>query len=1110
MVNKVTFFFLLCWLSLAAVAQGLVAGNMFPDFIARDSRNKRASYVKVIGDSLVRFLGFQSLQNCLHFLITQFRAAGSFAARPSLIGDYGGAVQSHLLGMLAIGLACNVLQVAGMIILLASVFVVYYQAGFALTKKNKRDKIMHKKSLPYSEHAESYAEVSVLIYFWLLNAIGLVSPCGLISAQSSVVRDRVIALISRNGVPGFVFRKISSTIVGIHNPILSLLNRFVIAGRRALQPLLLPATTITLILFLVFSGSAKAQPGTVSFPTSLDTSVSLLEVKDRASTTLSNTITSGSTTITVVATTTFTSTGVLTIDDERMYYTAKTSTTFTVVRGQFGSTAAAHTAGAAVRMNVIAAHHEVVRDALIQVETKLGYSSSTPTTTGHVLTVTGAGQTAWAAPSVASILPVADTQTIIKGSADATKLIRFEADGITTGTTRVITAPDSDTILPIFGQIITFSGPTAARTVTFPDASFTVVGLTQTQTLTNKTLTAPVIATIVNTGTLTLPTSTDTLVGKATTDTLTNKTIDGATNVLGSVTMTLSSDATGDIYYRNSSGRLTRLAIGSSTNLLSVSGGLPAWIAAPSSFPVVDTNGTFTGSSDATKIIRFEVDGNTTGTTRVITSLDANVVMAGSASALTSGRVPYVTTGGLITDVAGFLFSTSTPNLTVTAQGAAHVPLLVKGATSQSANLIELQNSAATILVKADASGFLGVGRGATALIAPIDVLGRTISTDADGTISAASLSFTVTKNDSNTRTFSGLQIKPTLNTGGSNANTTIDILQIDTTNTAVTGLTVNLIDAMYGGTSKFAVNSSGGITSSAFTSGRVPYATTGGLLIDSTTLTFNGTTMIVDDLRARAASGNTNFRVDGNGGAGAVLTIFAGFGSSLISINDYPLIFSVNSIQSFIVNNDSNRGVSVGNYGASGSAQLQVGVRSSSLIGAIIRGAASQSANLTEWQNSSATILASINASGAFTGALLGVSTNSAAAAGQVGEQASSLIAVGSAVSLTTATAANITSISLTAGAWDVRGLCNFSDTAATVTATSCGVSSTSATLPTDGSEGSSSSQLVTATAIDSVSLPAKRFNLSGTTTIYLIGKQTFAVGTAAGFGSLTATRVY
>lgn len=56
-------------------------------------------------------------------------------------------------------------------------------------------------------------------------------------------------------------------------------------------------------------------------------------------------------------------------------------------------------------------------------------------------------------------------------------------------------------------------------------ATGAVVGTTNTQTLTNKTLTSPVIGTIVNTGTLTLPTSTDTIVGRATTDTLTNKTL---------------------------------------------------------------------------------------------------------------------------------------------------------------------------------------------------------------------------------------------------------------------------------------------------------------------------------------------------------------------------------------------------------------------------------------------------------------------------------------------------------------------------------------------------------------------------------------------------------
>ena len=57
----------------------------------------------------------------------------------------------------------------------------------------------------------------------------------------------------------------------------------------------------------------------------------------------------------------------------------------------------------------------------------------------------------------------------------------------------------------------------------------TTATLTGTQTLTNKTLTSPIISTISNTGTVTLPTATDTLVGRATTDTLTNKTMTSPT-----------------------------------------------------------------------------------------------------------------------------------------------------------------------------------------------------------------------------------------------------------------------------------------------------------------------------------------------------------------------------------------------------------------------------------------------------------------------------------------------------------------------------------------------------------------------------------------------------
>lgn len=66
-------------------------------------------------------------------------------------------------------------------------------------------------------------------------------------------------------------------------------------------------------------------------------------------------------------------------------------------------------------------------------------------------------------------------------------------------------------------------------TITIPTGTDTLVARDTTDTLTNKTLTTPVIASISNSGTITIPTGTDTLVGKATTDTLTNKKFDGGT-----------------------------------------------------------------------------------------------------------------------------------------------------------------------------------------------------------------------------------------------------------------------------------------------------------------------------------------------------------------------------------------------------------------------------------------------------------------------------------------------------------------------------------------------------------------------------------------------------
>jgi hypothetical protein len=120
------------------------------------------------------------------------------------------------------------------------------------------------------------------------------------------------------------------------------------------------------------------------------------------------------------------------------------------------------------------------------------------------------------------------------------------------GTATVVTLPNASSTLPIFGQQITFTGPTAARSIALPDASFTVARTDAANTFTGvQTMTSPAITTPAITG---LATGT----GVATANT---------------VSTLVARDASGNFSAGTITAALTGSATGLSATLVATSGG---------------------------------------------------------------------------------------------------------------------------------------------------------------------------------------------------------------------------------------------------------------------------------------------------------------------------------------------------------------------------------------------------------------------------------------------------------------------------------------------------------------------------------------------------------
>lgn len=152
------------------------------------------------------------------------------------------------------------------------------------------------------------------------------------------------------------------------------------------------------------------------------------------------------------------------------------------------------------------------------------------------------------------------------------------------------------------------------------------------------------------------------------------------------------------------------------------------------------------------------------------------------------------------------------------------------------------------------------------------------------------------------------------------------------------------------------------------------------------------------------------------------------------------------------------------------------------------------------------------------YTGANLVCSaTNDDASSTKLGEFISSTLLVASAVTLSTGAAKTVTSVSLTAGDWDVHGNVSFTDgTATSITVTIGSISTTDNTLPATSTVGAyfhdRTSAFVPAVGSGLIwkTRPTGevRLSLSGTTTVYLVAYSEFTVSGQKACGFIGARR--
>jgi hypothetical protein len=139
----------------------------------------------------------------------------------------------------------------------------------------------------------------------------------------------------------------------------------------------------------------------------------------------------------------------------------------------------------------------------------------------------------------------------------------------------------------------------------------------------------------------------------------------------------------------------------------------------------------------------------------------------------------------------------------------------------------------------------------------------------------------------------------------------------------------------------------------------------------------------------------------------------------------------------------------------------------------------------------------------------LPGTTAGTSAGVGKIGEIFQASIPGGSAIPLTSGVSANVTSIPLGPGDWEVSGIVTLKYTSATQSADGqAGLNVLSATLPGDNVRGFDNTRHTATTSNATITFPLFNFNSASPQTAYLVAQASFSAGSCAAFGNIQARR--